>query len=747
MSVAAELTPTWVVHSAAVRPDATTALAFLLTLFPEPGGTLHLRAVAEPHDGRTSINHHYALDSTFERNFTEWLEWAEGDERAAFFLPGLVTPNGTKKEDVLSLTSILVDFDRDAVDENLAAAEAVIGPATMIVGSGGSTEAGTRKRHAYWLLTESATGSDIDVACGVREELARRFGGDTAFKQAAQVVRVAGSVHRKGEPRMVTLDAHRPELKYSLAEISAKLQLAPPKTSVPKELEPEKLSQPAGFDFDFNNVTPLFPESRVERALTAPIRSEGQDDITRFEGAGTAIGHFISNMRDGAVRWTTERAWEATCGWNQATLRPPWNEVRLRTDFDRILARDIEERGPMPTPIQAEPLPALTTGWPHFERWGAEAYRGQPEPIKWLVPGTFPVACTVLIAGDGGVGKSYIMLDLAVRVAGEPASDDDMDFNDRLIFGDKVAQHGVAVVLTTEDSKHTVHSRLHALDPSGARFKHPGRLVVVPVADAGGAHPLFQDTGRKRYAVTDAYLSLRQSLLAYGSELKMVVLDMLAAFAGVDINGDPDAGVFVFNNLNTLASETGATLFVTHHVSKTTKAITSGDECRAAVRGTTALINGPRIAYGIWKLPSEDDEGISAVGSILKENMGAITADHHYRRMPSGVLRQVQRTPTMGNQASIMSALEAAIAAAAARGMPFMMTGKDGVFENRERLPEGLRKISRRGWAKWGKMLVDEGRIVRGTAHGSKDRKWLDVPGGSFDMGYGKLEPGAWRPE
>lgn len=114
---------------------------------------------------------------------------------------------------------------------------------------------------------------------------------------------------------------------------------------------------------------------------------------------------------------------------------------------------------------------------------------------------------------------------------------------------------------------------MHALDPAGDRFKQPERLLVVPMSDSGGARPLFEDTGRKPYATTKAYLSLQQTLLALGSDLKMVVFDMRAAFAGVAPNGGPDAGVFVFNMLNALASQTGATIFVTHHVSKTAKPI------------------------------------------------------------------------------------------------------------------------------------------------------------------------------
>jgi putative DNA primase/helicase len=40
-----------------------------------------------------------------------------------------------------------------------------------------------------------------------------------------------------------------------------------------------------------------------------------------------------------------------------------------------------------------------------------------PRPIRWLVPGYFPLGKLVLMAGDGGLGKSLLTLDLAAAVS------------------------------------------------------------------------------------------------------------------------------------------------------------------------------------------------------------------------------------------------------------------------------------------------------------------------------------------
>ena len=81
----------------------------------------------------------------------------------------------TGKADVLSLPAVLLDLDKGDTTANLAAAEALIGQATIVVESGGQTERGP-KLHAYWRL---ANGQDrVSEICAVRENLARRFGGD-----------------------------------------------------------------------------------------------------------------------------------------------------------------------------------------------------------------------------------------------------------------------------------------------------------------------------------------------------------------------------------------------------------------------------------------------------------------------------------------------------------------------------------------------------------------------------------------
>jgi RecA-family ATPase len=49
--------------------------------------------------------------------------------------------------------------------------------------------------------------------------------------------------------------------------------------------------------------------------------------------------------------------------------------------------------------------------------WTADRYAGEAPPIRWLCRGTIPLGVPVLVAAMGGLGKSYLALDLALHTA------------------------------------------------------------------------------------------------------------------------------------------------------------------------------------------------------------------------------------------------------------------------------------------------------------------------------------------
>lgn len=585
------MTPAPAVTPALVEADAKQAITFFATLYPAGRGEIiHFRGVPEPKDGRPPQNLHYALDEHFSDNVRGFLDWCAVDGRAAFFLPGTMRGAGTKASDVESLPAVVIDFDKGNPDANLGAVEALLGPATIILESGGVVD-GHPKLHAYWRLAAPATGDDIATACHVREALARAFGGDPAFQQPAQVIRLPGSLHLKGAKKLVQLRTIRPEAVYQLADLVAK---APPL--------PKQVSSAADF-FNFNNVD--MRANDVERALTAPVHEGGVDDITRFEAAGKAIGHFIRMVREG--RMTPAEAWEATKDWNTATLVPPWDEDRLRNDFERLVRADEQARGPLVAVAPVLPQ-AQAEGWSVAD-WRADRFKGEAPKRVWVVEGMIPAGTAGVFAAVGDAGKSMMALKLALHITTAPGETGPLNVSAPMFFGQAVTARGAAVVLTAEDDAAEVHRRLNGLDPSHARAGRP--LYVVPMLATGGARSVLID-GPAGPVQTDFWRELRAQLLAI-PDLKLVVLDPLSSFVSADINKDNVAGAALMTMLGELAATSGAGVMLVHHFAKGMVPADLSD-ARSAIRGAGALVDNGRWAVAMWE--ADQDKAYGALKSL-----------------------------------------------------------------------------------------------------------------------------------
>jgi hypothetical protein len=703
--------------------DPAQAAAFFRTFFKQ-GDWLHMRAVPEPKDGRTPSNHHYEVNDKFDETVAQFLQYCFIESRAAFYLPGGVIPPRTHKDAVQSMPCVLVDFDKGDPAANLAQVEQLIGPATAVVESGGSADVGP-KLHAYWKLQNVASGkTEIDKVCALREQLALRFGGDPAFKQEAQVIRIPGSVHFKNGAKPVTLKTLRP-VTYALNRINL------PHT---EERISEHSSMSAATDnyFDFNNVVP-FPDNKVERVLTQPILAEGasEDGITRFEGAGKAIGHFIHLVREGTLP-DLNAAWARTCEWNRATLVPPWEEDRLRTDFDRLVRQDLQEKGPFvpPAPVlQAQ----MAADW-SIEDWSIDRFSA-PAPVRrWLCEGLIPQGSAGVFAAAGDAGKSMLAIWLAYLVGCSPAVDASMaDISAPRFFGRPVVARGAAVVLTAEDDADEVHRRIQTLDSAGLRRQGKQRVFIVPMPSAGGVRAIIQDT-QAGAQPTQFWQALRAKLLEI-PDLKLVVLDPLSAFADADVERDNRTGAKLMAMLAELAATTGATVILTHHTGKGASP-TNLSNARDAVRGVGALVNNGRFALTIWEADEDEaysvlktlgqkertkEAGVVYLGGLAKSNApGAKELRTLLRNPATGLLEDVTEAVRAGTprQTELDDAVLAALHKERHANPRFMFAGSANSLEKAWKAPlraAGV-KLSRDKLEGIFDRLRERGEIIRAAS-------------------------------
>lgn len=423
------------------------------------------------------------------------------------------------------------------------------------------------------------------------------------------------------------------------------------------------------------------------------------------------------------------------------------------TDFNDLQVREgLDEVRQQVTPH---------SGVPRLADWfSGDAYLGEAPEQQWLVDGVLPLGAPCLLVASGGTGKGMLALDLGLRVAGAPQG---IDLNpDRVDtwLGGEVTEHGSVVILSSEDTQDDIHRRLQSMDEDGSRRAAArGRLAIVPLPNTGGPVTLIRSRGfQQGYETTPEFDDLARQLCRI-PDLKLINIDPLAAFVACDINADPQAGAFTQGVLAQLAERTGATVLVAHHMAKAlaTMKDASPESARLAIRGTTALVDGVRLAIAIWPAdaqtrkdveqkigrPCKPDEAFC--GAVVKANCQADRRVRPLLRGENGVLQAVMlQDEVILPREDQLRMLADCVAAKAVAGAPFTAGTKSqpGVFSRRDELPAPLSGFSRRRLDGLLEELLQKKMVVRCTYKKSVGR-YLDVPAGPFATGSGEVEEGA----
>jgi hypothetical protein len=516
---------------------------------------------------------------------------------------------------------------------------------------------------------------------------------------------------------------------------------------------------------------PLFNLPSVAKAGTV-LFVEGEKAATAAIGAGVVATCAIG----GASSGTEKTDWTPLAG-KKVIIWPDADEPGLA--YAEAVRLAVEKVGASPTvicPPQGKPK-----GWDcadaiiegvnlqdylanfqprtalafRLEDFAAQSFAGEPKPIEWLVKGIMPLGKAGLLVAMGDAGKGILTLDLALKIAA------DKQPGDLHAMGGEVSATGSVVILAAEDDHDTIHRRLHSLDPGGQR-RASGRLFVVPLPNAGGPVPIIKNSSTSGPYVTPEWGELKKMLAAV-DDLRLVVLDPLASFVHADVNADPAAGAFVTGCLASLATETGATVLLPHHMAKRERPIASPEEARNAIRGSTAIVDGVRFAYALWHADEHEAKRVClALGEEWARNrvlMGCVVKSNdpvdrtirtYVRSLKTGLL--IDRTDAvLGSKVlareALLDRLEGAIAAAAVAGYPYTKTGGTGLWNRRGELPGDLKRIGKNAIEDMVNELMNRQRILAARLKESQSTSnWLDVPGGAIDTGIAELKAGSYRP-
>lgn len=186
----------------------------------------------------------------------------------------------------------------------------------------------------------------------------------------------------------------------------------------------------------------------------------------------------------------------------------------------------------------------------------APALAGQDfAPVNWIVEGLIPEGLT-LLAGKPKLGKSWLMLDVAVAVAG----------GGRVLGRD--CRQGEVLYAALEDNPRRLGHRLRQL---------------APKADA--PHGLHLTTEIER--LEDGGLDDLRDWIAAAETPRLVIIDVFAKVRRVRAGNENlyDADYAATASLKALADETGVAVVVVHHTRKQA----AEDDPLDAVSGSTGL--------------------------------------------------------------------------------------------------------------------------------------------------------------
>jgi predicted P-loop ATPase len=304
-------------ESALPQIDIEAIEAFCSTVFGYLDGFIALRSFPEKTrpDG-PAVAHEWVPVEQADR-VARFAERCAVRGVASYAIPGTVAaPRQAKANDVRQMQTLLVDLDDGDVTAKLAHLETHVGPATLVVESGGRTADGQAKLHVYWKLNEPAeVGPDVAEVCRLRKLLAEKAGGDPAFQSAHQPVRIPGSMHCKAEPTLVRIRDHHPAREYDLAELRERIESMPHRDKA-KPKEPQKSPK-----------------------LRADAIPEGQ----RHKALMSHIGRAVRDAFRG--RMTYDQALDEVLEANARRCVPPLGESEVRSMFARIRKKHGDENG------------------------------------------------------------------------------------------------------------------------------------------------------------------------------------------------------------------------------------------------------------------------------------------------------------------------------------------------------------------------------------------------------------------
>jgi hypothetical protein len=234
-----------------------------------------------------------------------------------------------------------------------------------------------------------------------------------------------------------------------------------------------------------------------------------------------------------------------------------------------------------------------------------------PRPVHWLWPSRIALGKLTLLAGEPGLGKSFLTLDIIARITtGNPWPDQPNGFN----------QAGSAVLLSAEDDiEDTICPRLIA---AGADLQYVNAIQGVEYK------PDDKTPGKQRTFNLECDLPALVHALDQTPNCRIVVIDPVAAYMGkTDSHRDADTrGTLA--PLAQLAADRGVAILYVMHLNKS-----SGAKAGHRVSGSGAFVAAARAG---WLIAPDKENQNRKLMVQLKNNLAANSGGLAYEIVSTG---------------------------------------------------------------------------------------------------------------
>jgi hypothetical protein len=205
------------------------------------------------------------------------------------------------------------------------------------------------------------------------------------------------------------------------------------------------------------------------------------------------------------------------------------------------------------------------------------------EQLAWLWPGRIPLGKLTLLAGDPGLGKSLVTLDIAARVSrGLP-------WPDCPLLSQPVGE--VVLFNAEDDANDTIAPRL---DLAGADDSKIILVEGVQVFDPN------RDKQTKLYFSLEHHLPQLEQALRGWPEVRLIVIDPISAYCGqTDSHNNAEVRALLAP-LADLAGRTRAAVLAVTHLSKS-----GGPKAIYRAMGSLAFAAASRAVWAIVKDPDD----------------------------------------------------------------------------------------------------------------------------------------------